>query len=113
MNNYLGYWFITPEMGLEGYGGYRDFAVVSGNTPEEVVIDYFKKTDPEYKVDANKINIKNDTFYYHDYFNVHFVSLPRTDIDIYLPNSILGLVYANTYESEGYKGANMDIQISK
>ena len=82
---FLGYWHITPEMGSEGWGGYRNYMICEGNTPEEVVKDYFAKTGEKY--DPSNFHISEDDghFYYHDYFSVDFIYLPEY---VYIPDNI-------------------------
>lgn len=85
MAKYLGYMMVTPEMGSEGYGGYLDYMICSGNSPEEVVTDYFNKLGREFKL--NKIHVNgNGRFWYRDYFNTEFIQLPGEDY--YLPDEI-------------------------
>jgi hypothetical protein len=81
---YLGYLFVEPTQGSEGYGHYEDYALCSGTTPLEVVTDYFEKAKELYEEiaysDFNKDNIivkENGEFYYNDYFNFYFIQLPN------------------------------------
>lgn len=83
---YLGYCLVTPEMGSEGWGGFYDIVICEGNTPEEVVKDYFKKLgNDDYQI--SNFHVQEDgSFYYLDYFVTYFLELPSEDV--YLPEQI-------------------------
>lgn len=82
---YLGYMMVTQEVGSEGYGGYFDYMICSGNSPMEVVSDYFHKIGREF--DPSNIHVKgNGEFWYNDYFATNFIELPGENY--YKPSSI-------------------------
>lgn len=73
---YLGFQYMTPEMGTEGYGGYCDWIVCKGKDPVEVIKNYFHniKAEEEF-IEANIVIEEDGSFYYHDYFNYYFIEL--------------------------------------
>lgn len=87
MAKYLGYMFIDPLTGSEGYGGYSDYAICSGDSPEEVIKDWCNKTGNKFIESNIWINKNNeDDFAYHDYFDILFIKLPEQNI--YKPNHL-------------------------
>lgn len=83
---YLGYRLMRDING-DGWGGYADYSICYGNTPEEVMRSYFNSHKDLEFVEDNMAIKGDDDFRYRGYFDILFVRLPNHQY--YCPQPLL------------------------
>jgi hypothetical protein len=82
---YLGYRLIRIVNG-NGWGGYANYSICYGSTPEEVMRSYFYQHKNLKFAEENMVIKSDDDFYYRSYFDILFMKLPNHQ---YCPQPLL------------------------